>query len=479
MNRILIVDDDTAIKRSFSTLLQGMGLEVVGAGTGKSALEIIRRGGTSLVFLDLKLPDMNGIKILEQIRDFDENILVIVITGYASVESAVEAIRLGAYEYIKKPFKSDTIKVITKLALEKLKLSRQVESLHLEKSSHLVEDEMVGSCDEMVALGKQIAKIGASDTNILIHGESGVGKDLFLKLVVKMSSRSSAPLIHVNCSAVPENLLESEFFGFEKGSFTGALERKKGLFEQADGGTLHLDEVGDMPLSLQSKLLRVLEEKKVRRIGGVGEFPVDIRIVATTSKNLSTEVADRKFRLDLFYRINTFSIKLPPLRTRGDDILLLAGYWIRKNNLKFSKNVREVSEEARKLFLSYPWPGNVRELKNVIERTMLLLPSEITVLRPEHIPLEQTTRTAKPFALEFVGGTHPIEFDSIKGIDYYDVTENISNVTKDYIIERAMQLSGGNKSTAAKMLNLSRSALWREMEKIKRWKSKERSVSEQ
>ena len=284
--------------------------------------------------------------------------------------------------------------------------------------------------------------------------------------------------MHVNCSAVPENLLESEFFGYEKGAFTGALNRKRGLIEQTNGGTLHLDEVGDMPLALQAKLLRILEERKFRRIGGTGEIGVDIRVVASTNKNLLEEIGKGRFRLDLYYRLNTFSVKVPPLRDRGEDIVLLANYLIGKDNHKFDKNVQSISVKAKNLLLSYPWPGNVRELKNVIERTILLLPAEVTVLLPEHIPLEHSPKAALSPNTDLSSASFRPEFQLDEGLDYSQITESITNQIKKRVIERALQLTGGNRTKAAKALHLSRAALWREMEKIKRWGEK-RSFSEQ
>jgi two-component system response regulator AtoC len=478
MSRILIADDDKAIGRSFFSVLSKMGLEAIAAGTGDEALKVIQGGDISLVFLDLKLPDMDGLQVLKRIKDIDDSILVIIITGYATIESAVEAMRLGAYDYIKKPFKSDAVKIITKLALEKISLSRQVESLHFQKKARNDDHEMIGSCDKIRDIRRQIAKVAGTNTTILVEGESGTGKEIIAKLVHKNSSRDSGPLIHVNCSAVPDNLLESEFFGYEKGAFTGALNRKRGLLEQASGGTLHLDEVGDMPLSLQAKLLRILEERRFRRIGGTGEIGLDIRVVASTNKNLLEEIEKENFRLDLYYRLNTFLINVPPLRERGHDIILLADYWIKKNNREFGKNVQVISPEAQKILLSYYWPGNVRELRNVVERTVLLLPMEVRVLLPEHMPFGNSPGAWSSRKTDHLSDVSSLDFQLDEGLDYYEVTENISNQVKKRLIVKALQLTGGNRTKAAEVLHLSRSALWREMAKIERWQERD-SVSEQ
>ena len=477
MSRILIADDDKAIGRSFFSVLSRMGLEATAAGTGEEALSVIKRGDISLVFLDLRLPDMDGLQVLRHIKEVDDNILVIIITGYATIESAVEAMRLGAYDYIKKPFKSDAVKVITKLALEKISLSRQVEFLDFQKGARFDEREMIGTCKQIKDIRRQIAKVAGTNTTVLVEGESGTGKEIIAKLVHKWSNRCSGPLVHVNCSAVPENLLESEFFGHEKGAFTGALNRKRGLLEQASGGTLHLDEVGDMPLSLQAKLLRVLEERKFLRIGGTGEIGLDIRVVASTNKNLLEEIEKEKFRLDLYYRLNTFLISVPPLRERGEDIILLAKYWIEKNNLKFDKNVQVISPEARKILLSYYWPGNVREMKNVMERTVLLLPMEVKVLLPEHMPFGTCPNARSSRTTALPSDLSNLEFQLAEGLDYYQITEKISNQVKKQLIAKALLLTGGNRTKAAEILRLSRSALWREMGKIELWQ-KEESTSE-
>lgn len=478
MSRILIVDDDKAVRRSFSSLLVEMGLEAVAVGSGAEALHVVKKRDIWLVFLDLRLPDVDGIQVLRQIRDVDDRILVIIVTGYATIESAVEAMRVGAYDYIRKPFKADAVKIITKLALEKISLTRQVESLHVEKAARFKEEGMIGKCDKIVDIRKQIAKVAETDTTILIQGESGTGKEVIVSLIHGTSKRSAGPLIHVNCSALPDSLLESELFGYEKGAFTGALNRKRGLIEEANGGTFHLDEVGDMPLSLQAKLLRVLEERKFRRVGGTGEIWLDIRVVASTNRNLMKEIEKERFRLDLYYRLNTFSVTVPPLRERGEDVILLAAHWIDRNNQKFGKNVQTISPEAKELLRSYSWPGNVRELKNVIERTMLLLPTEVRTLLPEHMPFGGgLERGCAPKA----GAAHlpsTLEFQLDDGLDYYQVTENITNQAKSRIIEKALQLTGGNRTKAAKVLNLGRCALWREMEKIKQWQDKG-SVSDQ
>jgi DNA-binding NtrC family response regulator len=443
-----------------------MGIVFLLAGTGKKALEIVERNSISLVFLDLNLPDIGGIKVLKSIMDFDDKIIVIIITGYASVESTIEAMRIGAYDYIKKPFKSDAIKVITKLGLEKFNLRRQINYLQKEKAIK-IDDEMIGACKKMLDIGKQIVKIAKTDSPVLVEGESGTGKELLVKLIHKTSDRAKGPLIQVNCSAIPETLMENEFFGHEKGTFTGALNKKKGLIEQSDGGILNLDEIADMQFNLQAKMLRFIEGGIFRRVGGSTDMKADIRIIASTNKDLSNEVKKKKFRLDLFYRLNVLTIKLPPLTNRGEDILLLANYWIKKNNLKFGKNVTSISPAAKKLLLSYSWPGNVRELKNVIERICLLLPEQTNTLLPEHIQLNQLGANNSFLLKNYLSRFFEPNIQINKGFNYNQVIQDINFQIKKRIFDQALLLTNGNKTKAANMLGLSRAALWREMKKLR------------
>ncbi len=479
IGNILIADDDKAIRRSFTSVVNKMGLTPITAGTGKEAIEFVKNKDFFLAFLDLRLPDINGIEILKKIKDKDPHIVVIMITGYATIESAIESIDLGAYDYIKKPFKSDAIKVIIKLAMEKHRLSKEIDFLHHEKTSRFSIDEMIGSCDIMVNLGKQIAKVARTDINILIQAESGTGKELIANIVHKKSNRASQPLIHINCSAIPKDLLESEFFGHEKGAFTGAENIKRGLFEQANGGTLHLDEIGDMDLSLQVKLLRVLEGKSLRRVSGTKEINVDVRIIASTNKDLSEAIKRGEFRSDLYYRLNSFSIKLPLLRERGEDIILLSMYYIKKYNHIFNKNIMHISSSVKKLLLSYSWPGNIRELKNIMAKTMVLIPESANKLLPEHIHIDDKEENQSFFLLDYQieYNESKLQFDGV--INFEQVITNITNQAKKKIIERALSLSGGNRTKASAMLQINRSALWREMEKIKQWNGKDSSHYEQ
>jgi len=481
IGNILIVDDDEGIRRSFTSVVNKMGLTAITVGTGKEAIEFVKNKDFFLAFLDLRLPDISGIKILRKIRDKDPNIVVIMITGYATMESAIEAIDQGAYDYIKKPFKSDAIKIIIKLAMEKHRLSKEIGLLQHEKVSQFSadEDEMVGSCDIMVNLGKQIAKVARTDINILIQAESGTGKELIANIIHKKSDRASQPLIHINCSAIPKDLLESEFFGHEKGAFTGAENIKMGLFEQANGGTLHLDELGDMDLSLQAKLLRVLESHSLRRVGGTKEINVDVRIIASTNKNLPKEIKNGEFRSDLYYRLNSFPIKLPLLKERGEDIILLSMYYIKKYNYVFNKNIMHISSDVKKLLLSYSWPGNVRELKNIIEKAMILISESANKLLPEHIHIdyEEKNQTSSFLDYQIEHNESKLQFDGV--INFEQVITDITNQVKKKIIDRALSISGGNKTKASKMLQINRSALWREMEKIKHWKKKNSSHYEQ
>lgn len=473
MKSVLIVDDDSSIRRSFTNLLNEEGMTVLNAPNGESAIKICENTKINLVFLDLQLPDIHGLKVLERIKNIDSDILVIIITGYASIDSAIKAMKIGAYEYITKPFKADAVKIITKLAIEKSDLKRRVTFLQKEKSNY-EDDEIIGACKEMLDIGKQIFKIARTNTSILVEGESGTGKELIVRLIHETSERREGPLVQVNCSAIPETLMESEFFGHEKGAFTGAQNTKKGLIEQADAGTLNLDEIAEMPLNLQTKMLRFIESGRFRRVGGQRDIEANIRIIASTNKDLSKEVEKNKFRLDLFYRLNVLLVSIPPLRKRGDDVLLLAKHFLDKNNKRFGRNLKNISHSAQKLLLSYSWPGNVRELKNVIERGVLLIPEDINILTPEHLPLNKDILYENRSVIEKNQLNRVLEpdFQVNDEFDYTQVIRDINNIIKKRIIDRALLLTNGNRTKAAKLLGLSRSALWREMEKIEQLSGK-------
>jgi DNA-binding NtrC family response regulator len=369
---ILVVDDEALIRWSLSERLQSEGYEILEAETGTGALEKLEEG-VDLVLLDYRLPDTDGVSVLRKIKEFDQDVLVILLTAYATVDTAVEAMKLGAYHFANKPFNLDEVVATIERALETTRLRREVRQYRTSAARPFSLQRLVGQSSEMTDLRALIARVAASPAStVLLTGESGTGKDLVAKIIHYASNRASKPFMNITCSALPEQLLESELFGHERGAFTDARMQKKGLLEMADGGTVFLDEIGEMTPGLQAKLLRFLEDKTFRRVGGAHDIRVDVRVVASTNRNLEEEVAKHRFRADLFFRLNVLRIEMPPLRTRRDDIPILVEYFIDSFNTEFRKHVQGATPAAYALLQGYGWPGNVRELRNVIERAMLL-----------------------------------------------------------------------------------------------------------
>src|SRR5262245_45458093 len=369
---ILVVDDEQLIRRSIGKRLTTAGYAVLEAENGEVALRQAATG-VDLAILDYRLPDLDGLSVLKQIRQIDPDVLVILLTAYASVETAVEAMKLGAYHFMNKPFDLEALAVMVEQALETTRLRREVRQLRANQAEPYSLDRMVGNSAEIrefKALLKRVATSPAS--TVLLSGESGTGKDLTAKILHYSSARATRPFVNITCSALPETLLESELFGHERGAFTDARQQKKGLLEQADGGTVFLDEIGEMTAPLQAKLLRFLEEKTFRRVGGTADVRVDVRVIAATNRTLEAEVKQGRFREDLFYRLNVLPLKLPPLRSHLDDVPALVAFYVDNFNREFKKNVQGASPATLKLLMSYGWPGNVRELRNAVERAMLL-----------------------------------------------------------------------------------------------------------
>lgn len=453
--KILVIDDEEFIRINLKDIFTSEKYSVDLASLGEKGLNAIRTNQYDLAFLDINLPDMNGIEVLKEIKKIEPDLLVIIITGFASVESAVNAIKLGAYDYIKKPFKADAIKLITKLALETQSLKKKVIELETQQKEHSDISSIVGLSPEIDKLKSHITEIAKYDSEtVLITGESGSGKELVASAIHNLSPRKSKSFVEINCATIPENLLESELFGHEKGAFTNAYSKKIGLLEIADGGTLFLDEIGEMSLSLQAKLLRVLENKKIRRLGSNKDLEVDIRIIAATNKNLKNAIAESSFRNDLYYRLNVLRIEVPPLRSRGSDIILLAEYFLNIFKKKFSKPVEEFDDKAKSVLLNYNWPGNVRELRNVIERTCILHNEKS--IKAEHI------------AADFIGTSHQL---GLKICDEdFDLTqasyEEILNNIEFKIISKAVSISDGNISQTAKLLQMPRETLRYKLTKL-------------
>ncbi|MDT8418797.1 MAG: sigma-54 dependent transcriptional regulator [Desulfuromonadales bacterium] len=451
--KILVVDDEHLIRWSLEQNLKKQGYEVLACGSGEEALRILQEDSPDLILLDIQLPGINGVEVLERAREIDEDVIIIMVTALGVLETAVKAMRLGAYDYINKPFNLDELALVIKKALETQELKREVAQLRTTQPKKFSSDSIICESDDLKRILNMVHKIAQSDAGtVLIQGESGTGKELIAKAIHYQSGRSEQPFVAINCAAVPETLLESELMGHEKGAFTDARTMKKGLFEIADGGTVFLDEIGDMPLSIQAKLLRVLEDRVFRRVGGTKDIHVDVRIVSATNKDLLEAIQEKTFRNDLYYRLQVIPIMLPPLRERRDDILPLTRTFLEDFNKEFGKAVKGISPQAEAFLLDYDWPGNVRELRNVIERAVILENDEIVQL--EHLPREMTARPSPQAAGSQLTFNLPPE-----GIDIEDVEREL--------IHQALLATDGNQSKAAKKLNLGIDAFRYRMKKFK------------
>jgi two-component system response regulator AtoC len=442
---ILVVDDEPLIRWSLSERLKAEGYELLEADTGHAAIEKLPEG-VDLVLLDYRLPDTDGVSILRKIKEFDQDILVILLTAYATIETAVEAMKLGAYHFANKPFNLDDVAALVERALETTRLRREVRQYRANAARPYSLQRIVGASSAMMALRHLVARVAVSPSStVLLTGESGTGKDLVAKVIHYSSDRAARPFMNITCSALPEHLLESELFGHERGAFTDARLQKKGLLETADGGTVFLDEIGEMTPALQAKLLRFLEDKAFKRVGGSSDIRVDVRVIAATNRNLETDVKQARFRSDLFYRLNVLPIAIPPLRTHTEDVPLLVEYFIDGFNTEFRKRVLGATPAAYTLLQQYGWPGNVRELRNVIERAMLL--SDGDRLEARDFP-----------ALSAVAGTGN-EFElPPQGVD-------LEKLERSLVIQ-ALRRSGGNQTRAGAMLGLNRDQIRYRIEKF-------------
>jgi DNA-binding NtrC family response regulator len=442
---ILVVDDESLIRWSLAERLKSDGYRVLEAETGGAALDQLPEG-VDLVLLDYRLPDNDGVSVLRRIKEFDQDILVILLTAYATVETAVEAMKLGAFHFANKPFNVDEVVATVESALETTRLRREVRRLRNNAAKPYTLHSIIGSSEEITALRHLVARVATSPAStVLLTGESGTGKDLVAKTIHYASHRAGRPFMNITCSALPEQLLESELFGHERGAFTDAQAQKRGLLETADGGTVFLDEVGEMVPGLQSKLLRFLEEKAFKRVGGAADIKVDVRVIAATNRSLEEEVAKGRFRNDLFYRLNVVPIVLPPLRTHAQDVALLVEYFIDGFNAEFRKKVLGATPAAYTLLEQYGWPGNVRELRNVVERAMLLSGGQ--------------RLDAQDFAALHLAGKSTNGFElPATGID-------VEQLERSLVIQ-ALRRMGGNQTRAATLLGLNRDQIRYRIEKF-------------
>ena len=452
MAKILILDDDKGMREFLEIMLTREGYDVTCAFDGEKALNLCRKAQFDLILTDLKMPKMDGIEFLKRVKDVCPEVFVILMTAYASGETAVSAMKEGAYDYIEKNFDIEDLTTLIREALNKKGIKKDDAQFIKEVEDAVCFGDMIGKSKEMLKVYATINKVAGTTANILILGESGTGKELVARAIHESSPRKGMPFLIINCGGIPETLLESELFGYIKGSFTGAHMDKPGLFEAASGGTIFLDEIGDLPSILQVKLLRVVQEKTFRRIGGTEDIKVDVRIISATNQNLSVQVKEGTFREDLYYRLNVIPIQLPPLRERKDDIPILAKHFIEKYSQEFSKEIRNISIYALELLMDYQFPGNIRELENIIERSVALETSNIIL--PENLVLSEGLEEAQPLT----------EFHiSDKGILLDDELENIERQW----IRKALEKSRGSKIKAAELLHITADALRKRIKKLK------------
>jgi two-component system response regulator AtoC len=449
MPSILVIEDKDSMREMLSKTLEAEGYEVETALDGEKGIEKAKEKKYDVVLSDLKLPQMDGIQVLSALKGMDTDVSVILMTAYGTIEKAVEAMKEGAFDFLTKPFDTDHLSVLIKRALENRRLMAENVLLREELGHNLGYAEIIGKCGKMQEVSKLIQKVAPSDSTVLLLGESGTGKELFARAIHSLSNRKNGPYVAINCAAIPRELLENELFGSERGAYTGSVARKMGKFEIAEGGTIFLDEVGDLDIALQAKLLRVLQDKTFERLGGTKTISVDVRLIAASNADLKKAIDKKEFREDLFYRLSVFPINIPPLRDRREDIPELAAYFVKKYCAEMKKPNKSISPEAMSLLDKYHWPGNVRELENTIERAIILC--EGKRIMPEHLAIRIST---------------PNEIRLREGAGLKEVGQYAQVEAERGFIVRVLNQVRGNKRKAAQALKIDYTTLF---EKIKKY----------
>ncbi|MBI5683095.1 MAG: sigma-54-dependent Fis family transcriptional regulator [Deltaproteobacteria bacterium] len=451
---LLIVEDDEVLRKTLSEVFIKRGFKVFSVERGADAIDFVKTRKIDISLLDVRLPDMNGLNVLKSMHEIDEDVIVIVVTAYPEIKTAISAMKAGAYDYINKPFELDELKMLVDKAVETKRLKSLVEILRYQKGDESGY-QAIGKSSGFKGIMELVASVAkAPKTSVLIRGETGTGKGVIANAIHSSSSVRKGPFIKINCSSIPDNLLETEMFGYEKGAFTDAKQSKKGLFELADGGTIFLDEIGDMDIRLQPKLLQVLEGQTFRKVGGTRDINVDVRVIAATNKDLETLVKEKKFREDLYYRLKVMVINIPPLRERKEDIIPIAEHFIRMNSRGFGEGIKKLSTQCHNLLLRYSWPGNVRELKNIVERAMILANGD--EILPEHLPSE---------LVEPAESSHLYPVLIKEDLQDKDIRMTLKQMEKIHIMH-VIKNTNDNKTLASKILGISRLTL---REKLKKY----------
>jgi nitrogen regulation protein NR(I) len=470
MEKILIVDDDKGLRYALQRMFEGKGKTVLTAKNGKEALDVLEKDIPDLVLMDIIMPGMNGIEVLKEIKKDYPKLLVIIMTAFGTTETAIEAMRCGAYEYILKPFDIPKMWDIIEKALSVSRTMKiQVSYKPFEEENPLSEC-IVGKSAKMQEVYKMIGRIAESDVNVLLRGESGTGKELVARAIYQYSRRAGKPFIPVNCAAIPDTLLESELFGHERGAFTGAENKRIGKFEQCNGGTIFLDEIGDMSLLTQAKILRVVQEKEIQRVGGTETIKTDVRLIVATNKDLEKAISEGKFRDDLYYRLNVVTINLPALKERKEDIGRLVQYFIRRFNLELKKDIKGITSETLKKLEEYSWPGNVRELENIIKRAVVESKSDYIMPDQIHLDYKAEKSIAGDMKLDVEKKVEILldqVFNDISRLPKSDKKIDITLMIEKLLIKKALRITNGNQVQAAALLGMNRNTIRTKIEKYK------------